>query len=329
MPVNTSILEYIIGFDLGHAETALAAARVDDTEPPIALELYNKRSWVTAYLVNPNGVAIGLEAVLSPAATDPAARLHIAFKKRPDTSAEAKERLSEYAGIILKQLSTKPQLRSSYQIILGCPSGWNKNTVECYREAMASVVADGTLDIQSESLGAMMEALERGVSREHLSDAALVIDAGSSTLDFTFVHRCSEAGEMDMGRPLSSPERSPGRGGIQTPSGRNGPTFLPSEILSETAPDQLSGGVDLGAGLLDEVILQHSLKWPENAANYDALKEAMTVSTYRGQLLMVCRKAKETFFQKTFIGSNFPLKTPKGRLRFQCRSGRRPHAEDP
>jgi hypothetical protein len=65
---------------------------------------------------------------------------------------------------------------------------------------------------------------------------------------------------------------------------------------SETSLDEVSTGVDLGAGLIEEEIFRQILDWPENASHREALQESMAHPIQRVIIFLECRKAKEDCF---------------------------------
>ena len=101
----------IIGFDLGHGETAVALAMLSATAEPQMLDLYGTRSILTAVAQHPTrGVLIGDDAFLSRNVRS----LHIAFKSPnverrevPIASARSVERRSALSGPVLRGCPTR------------------------------------------------------------------------------------------------------------------------------------------------------------------------------------------------------------------------------
>lgn len=282
---------YVIGFDLGHGTTALASVRVDAADHPRMLELNQRTYWPTVYSIGPDGTnpVVGnpaIPALATPAGRSRGSSVYISFKYRPDIDPEAQRRLPEYAGHLLEKLRSDEAFSGDYEVILGCPSGWDDKSIEYYRKIMAPVFAKAGFDVVRESRAAMMAALEeheeeqnatqgrsadnKPVVRDVLIDSTLVVDAGSSTLDFTFVRDRTD-------KPFDC-------------------------------------GNDLGAGLLDEDILARSLDQPENAHLRDALREAMECPVCHAKMLMTCRQSKEAYFENGQSGEGASISTAKGYL---------------
>ena len=75
-----------------------------------------------------------------------------------------------------------------YQILfyVGYPSGWDEKTVDLYQELLAEVLQN--VKVVSESKADLMSFIKRNqVTVEDLEKSVLVIEIGSSGIDFTLV----------------------------------------------------------------------------------------------------------------------------------------------
>lgn len=182
------------GFDLGDGESAVAWFRMDtDTEPQM-LELSGQKSVVTAVArLASGGVLIGANACR---ALDPL-ELHLRFKSKYLTRPEyAAAYIRLFAGQIARELTETGRLRAPEDAVfaVGCPSGWNEEQRQAYRALLREAGLPNARVI-SESRAAFLYSRESGelrVSAELLNRPTLIIDAGSSTTDFTYVRNLTE-----------------------------------------------------------------------------------------------------------------------------------------
>ncbi len=219
------------GFDLGDGESAVAWMRPSKRAEPQMIELRGRKSVITALGEHPSkGMLIGEEACH-------AAQLQwldTRFKSRYLKDAEhSGQRIEQFARAVLDILKADGRLEDAETacFFVGCPSGWNDEVRARYRQHF---IAAGMVncEIISESRAAFMFARESGelsVSDDLLTRPALIIDAGSSTTDFTYVADLSERslkvsdfGEVSLGGGLidrlvleANIERSPQRAQIE------------------------------------------------------------------------------------------------------------------
>ena len=190
---NTPITDYF-GFDLGDGESAVAWMRAGKNTEPQLIELRGRKSVITALASHPEqGLYIGEEACHLTGAD----WIEMRFKGRylRDTAA-AGRLIGLFAQQVLKTLTDDHRMDSvqSARFFIGCPSGWPQDVRDEYRKLFerAGFVH---CDIVSESRAAFMFARESGelrVSDDMLTLPTLIIDAGSSTTDFTYVADLSE-----------------------------------------------------------------------------------------------------------------------------------------
>ena len=236
IPENTApaITDYF-GFDLGDGESAVAWMRAGRRVEPQMIELRGRKSVITALASHPErGLFIGEEACHLSGAD----WLELRFKSRYLTDeAGAGALIVMFAREILSQLMKDGRLETPETacFFIGCPSGWPQETRAAYKKLFERV---GMVhcDVVSESRAAFMFARESGelrVSDDLLTLPTLIIDAGSSTIDFTFVSDLAER--------------------------------------SLTVCD--FGAVSLGGGLIDRLLLERNVRRsPERAQVEEALE---------------------------------------------------------
>lgn len=180
----------IVGFDLGHAETALATVRDPYSTEVSRLELPSARGkpmMVTAIAEVPDGVRIGYPAVDAPHAVSRV----IGFKS-PQLHLEAVSRpIRLFAEAVRKELRTEGALHGDRPTrwVFGAPSGWGEDVLDDYRELLLQASLED-VEVVRESRAAMLYARDSGefkIDPVALHWSVLVVDLGSSTADFTVV----------------------------------------------------------------------------------------------------------------------------------------------
>lgn len=182
------------GFDLGDGESAVAWLRRGSRTDPKMIELRGRKSLLTVLGVDPNrGVLIGEEACNAMGLDSLEAR----FKSRYLSSRQEAGRLIErFARAVYENLRADGRIEDEEAacFFVGCPSGWPQSVREEYR-ALFEHAGLRHVQVISESRAAFMYARESGelrVSDELLTLPTLILDAGSSTTDFTFVADLAE-----------------------------------------------------------------------------------------------------------------------------------------
>ena len=198
------------GFDLGDGESAVAWMRAGKKTEPQLIELRGRKSVITALASHPEkGLFIGEEACHLSGADWLQVRFKSRYLKDPASSGSL---VMMFAREVLSTLVADGRMDSPETacFFVGCPSGWPKETREAYRRLFvrAGMV---NCEVVSESRAAFMFARESGelrVSDDLLTLPTLIIDAGSSTTDFTFVadlaerSLASDFGEVSLGGGL-------------------------------------------------------------------------------------------------------------------------------
>lgn len=210
----------VVGFDLGHGDSALAVTRVSATAEPKPVEIGNREVIRTVVGLRPDGaIAIGH---MIRAGSD-IVEFDIRFKSaRLDDDPRAGLALRRFVAGVTEQIRAGHKLADPDAAVffVGCPSGWpERGRAEPYR-ALLEGAGLARVRVVPESRGALMHARDTGrLNPEELRGRVLLIDVGSSTTDFTL-----------------------------------------SVNLRETPVDFGLGDLpDIGAGLLDDLILEQAI----------------------------------------------------------------------
>ena len=188
------------GFDLGDGESAVCWVRVGTQTEPQLIELAGKKSILSAIGEHEElGTLIGEQAYL--ANSD---NLHVRFKSG---FLEDRERASvlirRFARAVLDELIKSGKLRDvdCAAFFVGCPSGWTQAVRDDYRDLFIQA-GFRHVRIVSESRAAFLFVRESGelnLPDTTLARPTLIIDAGSSTTDFTFINELRTVHAFDFG----------------------------------------------------------------------------------------------------------------------------------
>jgi len=205
LTANTS--SEIIGFDLGHGESALTIAMTWAVTEPQVLDIQGRKSMITAVALHPSrGVLIGEDAYTAKNLQN----LRIRFKSAHLDQPGVREPIRLFAEKIYRILTAEGKIKGSGEshFIVGCPSGWSPQT----RATYALVLKEAGMNpvtVMAESRAAFLNAKEAGdlgVKEEQLAGSVLIIDVGSSTTDFTAVQSLKEYpidfGQNELGAGL-------------------------------------------------------------------------------------------------------------------------------
>lgn len=177
------------GIDLGDGETSAACIYGNDltsenTYDPDVLTLANKQSIISVV-----GTKAGMSVVGDNALTGGRAVSDIQsrFKsKYLSDRIESKRNVYRFAKGIYELMKDKLRL-GEHDIALGCPAGWSESD----RIEYAQLAIDaGFMHVHpvAESRAAFLFAhYSKGLSQESLKRSTLVIDFGSSTIDFAYI----------------------------------------------------------------------------------------------------------------------------------------------
>lgn len=182
-----------VGIDIGDGESAVTVVSESGPMIPSAVMLGNVKS-VRSVVGTLNGrPIIGDPVVLNHAVANRSVR----FKSRFLTDWDAREDLRRFSEG-LYELLKKGVKDKELKIALGCPAEWSKDARDQYAAIVASA-GFSNLHTVSESRAAFLYAHysnELNLSREQLSRPTLVIDIGSSTLDYAYI---VDGRERDVG----------------------------------------------------------------------------------------------------------------------------------
>lgn len=241
------------GFDLGDAESAVCRLGKRDAGIPEVLPVREARSFITAYAQLPSGeLLIGESACYDTSATRRALR----FKSNFLTDPQSEKDVKRFAAGVLGELYADGNLIKDDDccFYIGCPAGWDRAARERYRRIFEDT-GYPPARIVSESRAALISACQSKhfqVGYDIMSKPVLVVDIGSSTTDFAFIH-----------------------------GGR--------EVELQTA-----GEVRLGGGIMDELLLEESVK---RSADADAVRRALEASPpWRSYCEFAARRLKEQYF---------------------------------
>ncbi|HHY55805.1 MAG TPA: Hsp70 family protein, partial [Chloroflexi bacterium] len=187
----------VIGFDLGHAHTTLATMSVAGRELKI-LEISKRKVQTTALkrrYAKPEHQRNGYTVLFGDRVfnhTPPEDELHIGFKRRPSHDPVYQKNMAEFFAAVLNDIDNSGQLQgwSQTTIIVGCPSAWSKQERERYQQLLTVTGYPEPLVI-SESRAALLHTIvseEAKVKLQDFDNTILVVDVGSSTVDFTLIH---------------------------------------------------------------------------------------------------------------------------------------------
>lgn len=198
----------VIGFDLGHGETALAHVFVNDSDKrsePELLEIFgNKKNAITAIGYHPRrGTLIGRPALK----TKGIEKSSIAFKRKPSSDPEYQRVMNDYIRKIYETQIEQGRINENESFfIVGCPSEWTKDldAVSAYEQLFLNAGIQ-RVKVVAESRAAYIHAVEKSMLTTAVSKKGLiVIDIGSSTTDITFIDQNSNSIPIDVGRDLGA-----------------------------------------------------------------------------------------------------------------------------
>jgi len=205
----------VVGFDLGHADTALAAVFDTRKDDVAKLELPSAQDRVyvvvTAVAVRSDGgVVLGRFAIDQEDATE----LHLAFKNPqfdPNETVRPTVLFARGVAEELKQCGRLPDGPPT-RWVFGTPSGWSPAQRATYHKILQSAGLDD-VEVVPESRAALLFARDSGEVRSaglelrgrvRRSSTVLVADLGSSTLDITVVTGDGAAPVLDTGSALGA-----------------------------------------------------------------------------------------------------------------------------
>ena len=260
-----------LGFDLGHADSAIALAsgrEGDRFAAPASLEVQGQQVQPTALArtTDEDGaerLLVGTRAIreASKAEARGDRALRAAFKARPRELGAAADDIADFFSEMLAEAGFTPSPPEGWAgcaVAVGCPSGWSADDeAKAYAAILRGGLADtpmaqADVTVVPESRAALLQAIENPLSPlsvEARQQNILVIDVGSSTLDMSLI----------------APEQK--------------------------ASPLLDAGLDLGASFFDRQVLEASLDAHSEASGFLDLNPH-----YRDLWLYYARRTKEQWF---------------------------------
>ncbi len=176
-----------IGIDIGDGESCVCILPSGSQIEPRPLTITGRKSFLSAVAQDAQGQPIiGMDAVGAKNAHGFSVRFKSRFLSN-DQNAHADMQL--FLTGIYETLQKEGLLEEEHRVIIGCPAGWGKETRKQYAEILRAV---GFRDprLVSESRAAFLYAKHAHSIQMNpalMEESALVIDIGSSTLDFAYV----------------------------------------------------------------------------------------------------------------------------------------------
>ena len=201
-----------LGLDIGDGESCVALLSQESAVEPRVIPIAGSGSFVSAVARDEQGeIIIGENAVKDIRCTHKFVRFKSRFRaNEPETN----RALADFVRGIVKQLALRlqemhlPPLSSGeYNIVVGCPAGWDTPT----RERYLALLRDAGLPrpmLTSESRGALMYGINSsalGIPAQEATQSTLIVDIGSSTLDYAWVNQRRDtavAGDPRLGGGL-------------------------------------------------------------------------------------------------------------------------------
>ena len=181
-----------IGFDMGDGESAVAAFEPGSGIEPLILPVCGARSLLSAVGLLRGEVVIG-ERAYTDALAD---ALSVRFKSRFTTDMSSSEDIIRFVRGVMRDLMETGQLSPDDRFVVGCPAGWNAACRAHYRDLL--IRAGMHLpQVISESRAAFLYAKYArtvAVDIDIMGESALVVDIGSSTLDYAYIVDGRETG---------------------------------------------------------------------------------------------------------------------------------------
>lgn len=196
----------VIGFDLGDGESCLSMAMNEGTDPPEPLDLgLGGKSIVTAIGRDASGhVIVGESAVTR----SDARATRITFKRAPSRDDGTSLSLAkEFFSALVERVEQKRYATAGETLyVVGHPSNWPLADRDRYARSLSGPLAPNVKAI-SESRAAFLQMKEsKRITAAQLRSAALIVDIGSSTTDFTLLkdlhQQPIEFGHNDLGGRL-------------------------------------------------------------------------------------------------------------------------------
>lgn len=186
-----------IGFDMGDGESAVAVFQHGSGIEPIIQPILGSKSLISAVGTIGGEIVIGEQAYTSTLAED----LSVRFKSRFTDDPRSYDTIILFVRGVLKALRDANTYCPDDRIVVGCPAGWNPAARARYRDLLVRAGVNNP-QVISESRAAFLYAKYAktvALDLDILRQSALVIDIGSSTLDFAYIVDGRESGVGTFG----------------------------------------------------------------------------------------------------------------------------------
>lgn len=188
-----------IGIDVGDGESCVCVLEQHSGIEPCPIALTGRKSFISAVATDAwDRPIIGMDAIGDSAATDFAVRFKSKFLRGEERDVRDMRR---FLRGIYEELVQMNVLTREDKVVLGCPAGWDHRARERYL-ALIREAGFPSPRLVSESRAAFLYAKHARsiqLDAQLLQHSALVIDIGSSTLDFAYVLEGRESGVGTFG----------------------------------------------------------------------------------------------------------------------------------
>ena len=195
-----------LGFDLGDGESCITWSHNALEHSISTAPVSGHDSYISAVGRLDGELVVGYDAK-HPEAED----VHVCFKRHfLEHDPESEHILKDFVKGTLRELRKNPQVGDIVDdpeqacFIVGCPAGWNRDERGRYRDLLKRAGMKN-VKVVSESRAAFENAVHdpaNALDPEVLKGSVLVIDIGSSTLDFAYVYQGNEFDVSTMGNVL-------------------------------------------------------------------------------------------------------------------------------
>lgn len=181
-----------IGFDLGDGESAVAVLEQGSGIEPVIRPVQGCKSILSAVGTLRGETVIGERAYTEALADN----LSVRFKSRFTYDPASYDTVVRFVRAMLAELRESDGVGDNDLFVVGCPAGWNAACRARYRELLIKAGMREP-NVISESRAAFLYAKYArtiALDLDILRQSALVIDMGSSTLDFAYIVDGRETG---------------------------------------------------------------------------------------------------------------------------------------
>lgn len=176
-----------IGIDIGDGESCVCILPASSQIEPRPIPITGRKSFLSVVAKDGQGnPVIGMDAVSLGVVEGFSVRFKSRFLRNTDG---AHEDMRRFLQGVFSHMEREGLLKGEHRVTVGCPAGWKNETRSRYLE----MISDAGFEkprLVSESRAAFLYAKHaRTIQLDPalIEDSALVIDIGSSTLDFAYV----------------------------------------------------------------------------------------------------------------------------------------------